>query len=70
MTVNEDAPEQTVNLTGIAGGPNGDDQTLTLPPSPASRAVVPNPTVQFTGSSTGTLKFTPVPNELAPPSSR
>ena len=63
VTVNEDAPEQTVNLTGISAGPaNESGQTVTVAAVSDNTALVPNPTVQYTSGSTGTLKFTPAAN--------
>ena len=64
VTVNEDATEQTINLTGIAGGPAGESgQTVSIAAVSDNAALVSNPVVLYTaGSSTGTLTFTPAAN--------
>ena len=63
VIVNEDASEQTVTLTGITAGPANEGQGLAVTAVSDNTAVVPNPTVTYTSpNSTGTLKFTPVPN--------
>jgi gliding motility-associated-like protein len=56
----QDAPEQTVNLSGISDGGEG-NQTITISASSANTALIPNPTVEYTSpATTGTLRFTPV----------
>ena len=64
VSVNEDGPEQSVNLTGISAGPaNESSQGLTITAVSSNPSVVSNPAVQYTaGNSTGTLTFTPVVN--------
>jgi hypothetical protein len=64
IVINEDAGEQTVNLTGItAGPPNESGQGLAVTAISDNTGLIPDPTVTYTSpSSTGTLKFTPVPN--------
>lgn len=64
LTINEDAPEQTVNLTGITAGPADEaGQTLTVTSSSSNPSLIPNPTVTYTSpAATGSLKFTPVAN--------
>ena len=58
--INEDASEQTINLSGITAG-GGESQTLTVTASSGNTGLIPNPTVGYTSpSSTGTLKYTPV----------
>ncbi len=62
VTINENAGQQTVNLTGITAG-GGETQTLTVTDSSNNTALIPNPTVTYTSpNSTGTLKFTPAAN--------
>jgi uncharacterized repeat protein (TIGR01451 family) len=63
VTVNEDAPQQSVLLTGISGGPANEPQTVTFSAVSSAPSVVPNPAVGYTnGSPTGVLRFTPAPN--------
>ncbi|MFO1477825.1 MAG: Ig-like domain-containing protein [Verrucomicrobiota bacterium] len=63
FAVNEDAPQQTVNLSGIGTGAANESQTLTVTATSGNTAVIPNPTVTYTSpSATGTLAFTPVAN--------
>jgi hypothetical protein len=58
LTINENAGQQTVNLTGITAG-GGETQTLTVTASSNNTALV-NPSVTYTSpNSTGTLTFTP-----------
>ncbi|MEK6336042.1 MAG: Ig-like domain-containing protein [Acidobacteriota bacterium] len=64
LTINEDAPLQTVNLTGITPGPSFENnQTLTITAVSNNTALIPNPTVNYTNpNTTGSLSFTPVAN--------
>jgi hypothetical protein len=63
VTINEDAGQQTVNLSGISSGASNEVQTLTVTASSGNTAVIPNPTVSYSSpNSTGTLTFTPVAN--------
>ena len=63
VTINEDAPEQTVNLTGITAG-GGETQVLSITAVSDNTGLIPDPTVDFDGqSSTATLKFTPVADQ-------
>lgn len=56
----QDAPEQTVNLTGVGDGGEG-NQTITITASSGNTALIPNPSVEYTSpATTGTLRFTPV----------
>ncbi|MDQ3536839.1 MAG: right-handed parallel beta-helix repeat-containing protein, partial [Bacteroidota bacterium] len=43
--INEDAPEQTVNLSGITTG--GESQTLSVTASSDNPGLIPNPTIQY-----------------------
>ena len=63
-TINEDASQQTVNLTGItAGPPNETGQTITVTATSSDPGLIPNPTVNYTSpNGTGSLTFTPVAN--------
>jgi hypothetical protein len=61
VTINENAGQQTVNLTGITAG-GGETQTLKVTPSSNNTALI-NPSVTYTSpNSTGTLTFTPAAN--------
>ena len=63
VTINENAGQQTVNLTGITAG-GGETQTLTVTASSNNTALI-NPSITYTSpNSTGTLKFTPVANSF------
>jgi Bacterial Ig domain len=63
LTINENAGQQTVNLTGITAG-GGETQTLTVTASSNNTALV-NPSVTYTSpNSTGTLTFTPAANSF------
>ena len=63
LTINEDAPQQTVNLSGITSGSPSENQTLTVTATSDTPGLIPNPTVIYTSpNATGTLRFTPVAN--------
>ncbi len=64
LTINEDAPQQTVNLSGITSGPGFESsQSLTVTASSNNPAVIPNPTVSYTSpNTTGLISFTPLPD--------
>ena len=63
VSINENAGQQTVNLSGITAG-GGETQTLTLTASSNNSALI-NPSVTYTSpNSTGTVKFTPVANSF------
>ena len=62
LTIDEDAPPQTVALTGIGnGGEPG--QAVRITAVSDNPALVPNPTIAyFSPTSTGTLRFQPAPD--------
>ena len=61
VSVNENAGQQTVNLTGITAG-GGETQTLTVSASSNNSALI-NPSTMYTSpNSTGSLTFTPAAN--------
>ncbi len=63
VTINEDAPLQTVNLSGIGTGATNEVQTLLISAVSSNPALVPNPAINYTSpAATGTLTFTPVAN--------
>ncbi len=64
LTIDENAPEQTVNLTGITSGGNPDAQQLKITAASDNTGLIPNPTVTPSSMSqppdpTGILSFTP-----------
>jgi hypothetical protein len=64
-TVDEDAPQQTVNLTGIGSGAANESQTLTVTATSSNTGLIPHPTVVYTSpNATGSLKYTPVANQF------
>src|SRR5205814_289171 len=64
LLLNEDAPAQTVPLTGIsAGPPNEAGQALTVTGGSSNPALISVAPVAYApGSGTGTLTFTPLPD--------
>ena len=63
VSANEDDGEQTVNLTGISAG-DGETQPLSITAVSDNTGLIPDPTVTYSSpGSTGTLVFTPVPNQ-------
>ncbi len=64
VTINENAGQQTVNLTGITAG-GGETQTLTVTASSNNTSLIATPTITYTSpNSTGTLTFTPAANSF------
>ena len=62
LTINENAGQQTVSLTGITAG-GGASQALTVTAISSNPGLVPNPAVGYTSpNATGTLTFTPAAN--------
>ncbi len=64
LTLNEDASQQTVNLSGIGpGAANETNNVLSITAVSSNPSIVPDPTVTYTSpNTTGALIFTPVPN--------
>ena len=63
LAINEDAPEQTVNLAGITAG-GGETQPLKVTATSSATGVIPNPAVTYTSASTtGSIRFTPVADQ-------
>ena len=61
VTINENASQQTVNLSGISSGATNEAQTLTVTATSSNTGLIPTPTVSYTSpSTTGTIRFTPV----------
>ena len=60
VTIDEDATEQTVNLSGITAG-SGESQPLRVTATSSSTGLIPNPSVTYTtANATGSIAFTPV----------
>jgi len=63
LTIQEDAPAQTVTLSGITSGAANENQTLTVTATSSNPALIPNPTVNYNTPNTGgSLSFTPLTN--------
>jgi gliding motility-associated-like protein len=61
--IDEDAGEQTVNLSGISAG-GGETQTLTVTATSDNTGLIPNPTVTYSSADvTGSLAYTPVSDQ-------
>ncbi len=64
VELDENAPEQTVNLTGIGSGAGNEAQTLTVTATSSNPALIPDPAVSYTSAnSTGSLQFAPQLNQ-------
>ncbi len=63
LTINEDASEQVIALTGITAGET-DSQTLRISAASSQTGVIPNPDIIYTSpANTGSLKFTPLADQ-------
>jgi alpha-tubulin suppressor-like RCC1 family protein len=66
VTIEENDPEQTVNLTGITDG-DGVSAPLKVTATSSNTSIIPNPVIAYTSAqTTGTLKFTPIQNRFTP----
>lgn len=64
LTVDRNSGTATVNLSGISSGPaNENTQLVSISAVSSDTLLVPNPTVNYSGGSTGTLTFTPAANQ-------
>ena len=62
VTIEEDAGEQVVNLSGITAGP-AESQPLRITAFSGNTNLIPSPTIEYSSAaSTGTLRFTPLAN--------
>lgn len=62
FSINEDAVEQVVDLTGISAG-GGESQPLRLVVSSSNTSLIPSPALDYSSPNTaGTLRFTPAAN--------
>jgi len=65
LTIDEDAAEQTVALTGISSGAANESQTLTVSALSSNTALIPDPVITYTSpDATAALAFTPVSNAV------
>ena len=63
VTIDEDAPQQTISLTGANAG-GGESQPLRITASSNNTGLIPNPNVSYTSpDSTGSLSFTPIADQ-------
>ncbi|QDU31949.1 Hemolysin, plasmid [Anatilimnocola aggregata] len=63
VTVDEDALQQTISLSGISAG-GGETQTLSITAVSSNPSLIPTPTIPYSSpSSTATLQFTPAANQ-------
>ena len=63
ITVDEDAAEQQIDITGIFAG-GGEDQPLRVTAVSSNTQLIPNPAVTYTSpQNTGKLAFTPIPDQ-------
>ncbi|MCI0621892.1 MAG: Ig-like domain-containing protein, partial [Acidobacteria bacterium] len=63
LTLDEDALDQTILLTGITSGSANERQTLTVMATSDNPALIPNPSVIYASpAATGTLSFRPLPD--------
>ena len=62
LSILEDAPQQTINLSGISGGPPNEPQAVTISAASSNPGLIPTPQVTYSSGATGTLRFTPVLN--------
>jgi hypothetical protein len=61
LTIDENASQQTVNLSGIGSGAANESQTLTVTAASGNTGLIPTPTVTYTSpNATGSLRFTPI----------
>ena len=64
VNINEDDPERTVSMTGIAAG-GGETQQLRVTALSGNASLIPDPTITYSSAdSTGFLAFTPVADKV------
>jgi hypothetical protein len=60
LSINQDAPTQTVSLSGITSGASGEAQTLVVSATSSNPALIQTPSVSYTSpNATGLLSFKP-----------
>ena len=61
--IDEDAGQQTVNLSGISAGPSNESQNIVITATSDNTALIPNPNVNYTSANaTGSLSYAPLAN--------
>lgn len=64
LTIAENAPTQTVGLTGIGTGAANEIQSLSVSATSSNPSLIPNPTVNYVSpNATGSLSFAPLANQ-------
>ena len=64
VTINEDAVQQIISITGISDGDLFSTQGLSITATSSNALLIPNPTVVYnSGDTTGTIQFTPIANQ-------
>lgn len=64
ITINQSAPPQTINLTGITSGAGNEVQTLVVSATSSNPDLIPHPTVNYVSpNTTGQLTLQPVSNQ-------
>lgn len=65
VSILQDSPSQTVDLRGITDGDEDQAQGITLTAVSSNKALVGDPVISYLpGSSSGELKFTPLPGQV------
>lgn len=60
VTIDEDAPQQTVNLSGLSAGVGEPDQVFDVRVTSNHPEIIPNPTLVYTpGAATGSFQYQP-----------
>jgi uncharacterized repeat protein (TIGR01451 family) len=63
VAITEDAPQQTVNFSGVGAGGINEVQDLVVTATSSNPSLIPDPLVSYTSpQTTGTLRFTPTAN--------
>ncbi|MCW5552549.1 MAG: fibronectin type III domain-containing protein [Verrucomicrobiae bacterium] len=64
LSVNQSAPAQTINLTGISSGAGNEVQTLVVSATSSNPDLIPHPVINYVSPNpTGQLTFQPVSNQ-------
>lgn len=64
-SIDEDAPEQEIEITGITPGPGEETtQTVTFEAESSLPDVIPPPTISYGGGTEGMLRYQPLPNQF------
>ena len=64
-SIDEDADEQEVQLTGITPGPGEEaSQIVTVEAESSLPSIIPAPSITYSGGSSGFLRYQPLPNQF------